>query len=54
MKDNHYQQLDLFEDKTDNLPADIMQAIADARVTWLRRVHSRRTVRYHLYKAGVK
>lgn len=54
MRDNNYQQLDLFEDKTDNLPADIVQAIADARTEWLKRVYSKRPVRYHVYEKGVK
>ena len=54
MKDNHYQQLDLFEDKNDKLPAEIVQAIADARKEWLKRVHSKRPVRYTIYEKGVK
>jgi hypothetical protein len=53
MKDNNYQQLELFEDNV-NLPADIVQAIADARLAWLKRVHTRRPVRYHIYEKGVK
>jgi hypothetical protein len=54
MKDNSNQQLDLFEDKDNTLPADIVQVIADARVAWLKRIHSKRPVRYHIYQGGVK
>ena len=42
MKNNKYQQLSLFDkdEVVDALPADVMQAIMDARLAWLRSIHS--------------
>ena len=53
MKNNKYQQLSLFEENI-NLPADVMEAINEARVAWLQRIHSKRSIRYKIYKGGVK
>lgn len=51
MRNNKEQQLSLFDRDpvVDVLPADVMQAIVDARLEWLKRIHSNRKPRYIIF-----